>query len=196
MERLPILAEASRLTVIERGRTTNGELGWLVECECGRRWVVRSDAIKKQKTCSDCLYKYRPRKHGDSRKHGGGSYLTYVSWMTMRKRVKQGYRDCDADPRWNDYRVFLADMGRRPSDKHTLDRIDNLKGYWPENCKWSTKKEQSNNRDVTIWLEHEGELLPLSVLAVKAVVSYQTFRRRIAAGWDVETALTKPSRKG
>jgi len=79
---------------------------------------------------------------------------TYNSWRAMRARCQhsnasnyeryggQGIKVCD---RWQDFENFLSDMGERPEGK-TLDRIDNNKGYEPGNCKWSTPKEQSQNR--------------------------------------------------
>jgi hypothetical protein len=44
------------------------------------------------------------------------------------------------------YENFVSDMGRRPSDKHQIDRIDNDKGYSPENCRWVTKSQQMMNK--------------------------------------------------
>jgi len=84
------------------------------------------------------------------------SYLAYGSWSSMRRRCYdtkrhnykyyggRGVKVCD---RWNQsFLLFLEDMGERPSKSHTIDRIDNNKDYTPDNCKWSTKTEQSMNR--------------------------------------------------
>jgi hypothetical protein len=57
-------------------------------------------------------------------------------------------RKIDVCEEWFDFKSFIRDMGERPSKKHTLDRIDNNLGYFKENCKWSTAKEQCRNRNV------------------------------------------------
>jgi hypothetical protein len=80
----------------------------------------------------------------------------YQAWLNMRRRCydpKQesfsyyGGRGITVCERWkNHYDSFLLDMGRKPSPKHSLDRIEGKKGYSPKNCRWATAKEQANNR--------------------------------------------------
>lgn len=81
----------------------------------------------------------------------------YNSWAGMRQRCnnpsnkdygRYGGRGITVCERWNDFVLFLKDMGERPTTKHTIDRVDNDKGYSPKNCRWSTKKEQTHNSRV------------------------------------------------
>jgi hypothetical protein len=57
-----------------------------------------------------------------------------------------GGRGIAVYPEWLNYENFIQDVGKRPSDKHSLDRIDNDKGYYPDNIRWTTKSYQAHNR--------------------------------------------------
>lgn len=92
-------------------------------------------------------------KHGHTLK---GKYSpTYISWKAMRQRCRDpkywqysdyGARGIAVCERWRDsFANFLADMGERPAGR-TLDRIDNSRGYEPENCRWATSEEQNQNK--------------------------------------------------
>jgi hypothetical protein len=78
---------------------------------------------------------------------------------------------------WNKFENFYRDMGDRP-DGHTLDRIDNSKGYFKDNCRWASKREQNINRDVTLYIDiTEGERILLIDFVEQTGVKYSTAYR-------------------
>jgi len=103
----------------------------------------------------------------------------------------RGIRVCE---RWRRYDNFLADMGRRPDNRHWLERIDNDGDYEPGNCRWATTKEQSRNKRSNRIVTAFGKTAPLVRFAGEDCYS-RTYRRieaRIRRGWPIERAISVP----
>lgn len=81
-------------------------------------------------------------------------------------------------------------MGKKPTLKHELDRIDSNGNYCPENCRWATRKEQANNTSQNIYIEYNGERLTIAQWADKLGMNYYTLYSRLQkGGWPIEKAL-------
>lgn len=91
---------------------------------------------------------------------------------------------------------FYADMGDRPKDKDSIERIDNDGAYERGNCKWATRWEQARNKRSNRRVDYQGEQVLLIELAERCGVDYDVLYRRVAMrGWDVERALGQPVRQ-
>lgn len=90
----------------------------------------------------------------------------------------RGILVCD---RWRKFKAFESDMSPRPSKQHTLDRIDNTKGYFPENVRWATWEQQAANRSNSLLICVGSEWLPPRLAAeqlrVSASVVYAMVKR-------------------
>jgi len=111
---------------------------------------------------------------------------TYNSWKSMRNRCDPNSKNVSAKyyvnlgccPEWESYDTFFQDMGPRPEGT-SLDRIDNTKGYYPENCRWASMKEQMRNRSDNRLITHDGKTLLLCDWAEKLGVRGDTLSRRL-----------------
>ena len=101
-----------------------------------------------------------------------------------------GGRGIKVCKRWRVFKNFLADMGQRPSIRHTLERKKNNLGYYKANCKWATRREQAENRRDNQLVTFHGRTLCVVAWARKLGINANTLCYRLRRGWTVERALT------
>lgn len=181
---------------------------WVCRCDCGKKKAVLAASLKKGNTKScGCLHKegitLRLRKHGMS-----GANLTpeYQTWTNVKQRAnnrngkyysRYGGRGIGICERWNhSFANFLEDMGERPSPQHSIERIDNDKGYSPENCRWATVKEQNRNTRQNNQVTYKGVTKIVVEWAEETGIPYCTLLMRLKRGtMTVEQAIETPVRK-
>lgn len=122
-------------------------------------------------------------------------------WIAMLDRCKNtnntgfknyGGRGIAVCKRWEKFENFLADMGRRPSKDHSIDRKDNNGNYEPGNCRWATMIEQARNRRDNHLLTYEGVTLTIKEWANRLNILDSVIHKRLKLGWSVEKAVTTP----
>ena len=174
---------------------------WVCVCNCGKEVTTLANALvtKSTTSCGLCT----KRHYAEKRKMPHRKTPIYRKYWSMIDRCcnksskvwdRYGGRGITVCDRWkNSFDVFLEDMGFPPPGT-SLDRIDNNKGYSPDNCRWATMKEQQRNRRDNRYLEHNGEKLCITDWGKKLGVSQQAIQYRLKNGYLIEDALTKPFR--
>lgn len=175
------------------GKDKFGLLLYLCECDCGKQKVVRSSQITTGKTVS-CGCK-RAKQNNLSRS------ITYKSWISAKQRCynpnnhnypNYGGRGIEMCERWkNSFIDFINDMGERPSKKHTLDRIDVNGNYEPSNCKWSTPKEQGNNRRDNHFVSFNEETMTTTQFAEKYDIGIPYLFYALRKGFSLKEIIIK-----
>jgi hypothetical protein len=169
---------------------------WICQCDCGGVSFPSTSNLQtgnsKSCGCSRDLARH---------KHGKANTPEHRVWMSMRVRClnpdndayrNYGGRGITIAPEWDDFRAFLRDMGPKPTPKHQLDRVDNSKGYSKENCRWTSRVENLNNKRTNRSLTFNGKAQTIAQWAAEAGMNYRTLNNRINRGWPVERALTEP----
>lgn len=177
----------SRLKVIKYiGSNKHYRKIYRCRCDCGKNIKTIDISLKRGNTRScGCL----------SIKHGLSRSKLYHVWVNLKDRVKRkqnpayknyGGRGITYDPKWEKFGNFFKDMGFSYEKGLQIDRIDNNGGYFKENCKWSTRTENQNNRRNSI--QYNGES---ASRASKRLGGYRGLvTDRIKKGWTLEKAFT------
>lgn len=193
-----------RLTAIKRvGVDEKGKALWLMQCDCGKQVVRRGYSLtaKAMKSCG-CLRVESGKRNRENGivgcvevTHGMKDSRIYETWHSMKRRCDgnhntpkmrkyDGITYCEE---WKRFEPFYEwAMAHGYNDSLTLDRIDNSKGYCPENCRWVTPKEQANNRTNNRLITYNGETHTLTEWTERIGFSRYRFQ------YKVEKGLTDP----
>lgn len=166
IKNLALIRNSMRLTIIRKIKGKKFPCGAKlarvrVKCECGTIKSVLLSSIKNGDTTSCGCYQkeiaaklcIEKTKHKEAR--NGQRTTEYRSWGGLRERClnskNKDYKDYGGRGikvclRWNKYENFLADMGRKPDNKYSIDRINVNGNYEPTNCRWATGKQQAYNK--------------------------------------------------
>lgn len=198
-----------RLVVIKRSpENANNHPLWECICDCGNTTLVRANSLRPLRTQScGCLHTESAKtvlRRGNF-KHGKSKSQIYRVWDNMLNRCSNprcptyqdyGGRGITVCERWYSFENFHADMGERPGDDYSIDRIDVDGNYELNNCRWATWTEQANNKRNTKEILVKGEMVTLPQAAQRAGMSLRTLQGRLKKGWTAEEAISLSANNG
>jgi hypothetical protein len=169
------------------------------ECSCGSRDVLNVSSIRTghSKSCG-CLSHELLSKRNTT--HGMSHTTEYEIWLGMLKRCRNpnchayeryGGRGIDVCERWESFENFFSDMGNRPEGM-SIDRVDNDKGYFLDNCRWASPMQQARNSRMNKIVNVDGVSMCISEWAEVVGMKQDTVGMRMLRGWSGEKAVTTP----
>lgn len=191
-----------RLLVIGNTLLKNGRKAYVCKCDCGEEKLYEASPLLsgKNRSCG-C---YRKERAGPATTHGRSDTPEWRSWSRMKRRCynkagdtyhcygERGIKVCD---RWlNSFDNFLADMGKKPSLLHSIERKDNDGDYEPSNCIWVIHKVQSRNKRTTHWVIYRGTRMSLMDAVELCGADYRLVSLRLRRGWSLEKSIHEPVR--
>lgn len=195
-----------RLFVIaELGMIHGNQRQFLCVCDCAQQTIVSLKGLRTRHTRScGCLHPdvISAAAGSYNRRHGKVKSAEYKVHQGMLNRCYnpnvEGYpnyggRGIEVCERWRNFRNFIADMGPRPSAKHSLDRYPDQNGHYePGNVRWATSAQQARNLRTNVKITAFGLTKTLPEWTDEYPIGRTTLRRRILTGWTPELALTTP----
>lgn len=198
-------------TVLTTFRPDKGKTRALVLCDCGTmRHVLASNlSMGESKSCGCFILLNKHKiKHGmASPDKNGKRKAEYQTWCGMRarchnKKCKEfrfyGAKGVSVCKRWDSFSNFYSDMGDRPTNKHSIDRIDPSGNYEPGNCRWATNAEQGRNKRNSIYITIQGETKTINEWAERLKKSAGAIRARMHRGMSPMDAVLymRPPKRG
>lgn len=196
-----------RLVVVEYvGKTSNGHSLWLCRCDCGAETKVTKSNLSCGRQVS-CGCKRREQAGVMNKTHGKSGTRLYRIFTNMVSRTENenvpcfsvyGGRGVSICKEWREDFSAFANWAVQNgySDNLTLDRIDNDKGYCPDNCRWVPWLKQFENRRTTAYIEHNGKRKTIKEWAQVYQLDSKLLRRRLQDGWSFQDALETPRLSG
>ena len=199
-----------RLTVVstfyvKRIKTRHMDAYCVCSCSCGTTVEkIRQSSLKmgETKSCGCLQVELAKKRHTTHGMHKTGEYEV---WSGMIKRCENATKDsksykdrgikvCD---RWrHSFKSFFNDMGKRPSEKHSIDRINTNGNYCKKNCRWATSKQQGRNKRNNVLIRFMDKNITMSEWSEITGIRINTIWHRIRVlKWNTEKALTTPVRK-
>lgn len=186
---------------VVKAKLTYGQK-YLCQCDCGAESNVRVYDLVKGKTtmCKSCASR-AAKSPGDP----VSTTTEYNTWVHINQRCHNpknkdyhnyGGRGIHVYPLWREsYEAFLMYIGKKPTPKHSIERIDVNKGYEPGNVKWADNIEQARNKRSNVFVEIDGENKTVVEWSTdpRCKVPVKTIYKRIERGWDPVEAVLKPS---
>lgn len=190
-----------KLTVIAFDSTRKGRSFWKVRCDCGTEKTIRLDRLHNNSMCEKCAavqQGLRMLTHGETRTS------LYSIWRGIKGRcynpqtiayASYGAKGITMHEDWvnsyESFRDYVSQLENFGKVGYTLDRIDFDGNYEPNNLRWATMKEQSNNRKTNRFITFNGETLTIAQWSEKTGIPYSTILGRLKKGWSVSDVLTR-----
>lgn len=208
-----------RLVVVALSDDRRGGRRWHCRCDCGVEKTIVTCALRNGHVNScGCLRRERATTHGQTKARAGQATREYQTWQALIRRcvdpknvefARYGGRGITVCARWRaSFDAFIADMGPRPSSRHSIDRRDNDHGYScgkcgdcasrgeVANCRWATKPEQNRNSSLAVMIEYDGQRLCITDWAATIGITPQSLGARLKRGWPLERAMTEGGAPG
>lgn len=205
-----------RLVALERLEPLKSGDGyrWKCICDCGSICIRKTRLLRHGESVKSCgcyisdLNKAKPKSRSSMNiKHGAlsrGKTKEYSIWSSMIQRCTnenhKSYKNYGAKgvtvcSEWsNSFENFLTDMGKIPTNNHTIDRINNTQGYSKDNCRWATYTEQAYNRKNNVFIEIESKKMTIPEVSREYNIPERTLYRWVNEN-NHETLLYKISER-